>query len=126
VIVPAPAGVRPTVHASSPYEISEDQEPDRPPNHEAQDHERDPEWLRHLVEFRGDIHGEPHVNVTYIYMRYHPRIVKRDPEIKIFVSEVSLLTASRRRFTASRRSSIPIPRGRPARRPRAAPRPTWE
>src|SRR5262249_37195041 len=82
-IVPASARVRPTAHASSPYEISEDQKADRPPDHEAQDHEGDPDRLRHLVEpawdfieLRGDIHGEPHVNVSNIYMRYCLPVVK--------------------------------------------------
>src|SRR5262249_7540393 len=66
VIVPAPARVRPTSHASSPYEISEDQKPDRPVDHEAQDHQGDPDRLRdfvepsgNFIELRGDIHGEP-------------------------------------------------------------------
>jgi hypothetical protein len=88
VVVPMSTRVRPAVHvSSSPYEISEDQKTDRPPDHEAQDHEGNPERLRYLVELfelRGDIHGEPHVNVTYIYMRHRPRVVKPEAKKKDF------------------------------------------
>src|SRR5262249_7370724 len=84
-----------TVHASSPYEISEDQKTDRPVDHEAQDHESNPDRLRYfveLVELRGDIHGEPHVNVTYIYMRHWGRIVKAEAVNKDIYQQYQRIT----------------------------------
>src|SRR5262249_53194960 len=83
VVVPASACLRPTAHASAPYAIGEDEKADRPIGDEAQDHEGDPDRLRYFlkptrdfVELRGDIHGEPHVNVTYIHMLHCSALVK--------------------------------------------------
>src|SRR5207244_9393193 len=96
VIVPASARVRPTAHASAPYEIGEDEKPDRPIGHEAQDHEGNPDRLRHFIELRGDIHDEPHVNVSNIYMRHYGRIVKVDPRGNVFLGYFSPLMAGPR------------------------------
>src|SRR6202011_5740338 len=106
IIVPTSARVRPTAHASAPYEIGEDEKPDRPIGDEAQDHEGNPDRLRHFIELRGDIHDEPHVNVSHIYMRHYGRIVKVNPRGNVLLRYFSPLMADRAAHVCS--AALPI------------------
>src|SRR5262249_31199032 len=55
-LVPAAVAVLPTSHASTPYNICQDAQADRPVGHEAEDHEHDPCRLTQVIELCGDAH----------------------------------------------------------------------
>src|SRR5580700_9694184 len=127
LVVPAAhLAMRPTGHASSPYEISEDQQADRPIGHEAQDHEGDPDRLGDLLQLGGDIHGEPHVNVTYIYMPSPAAVVKESRTQILFCQHLQAVERLPpvTRCPGRRARSGRGPAGRPARPPQVALRPT--
>jgi hypothetical protein len=47
----------PTTHSSAPDDEGEDDQAQRPPGKEAENHERDPRWLSELIKLCCDGHG---------------------------------------------------------------------
>jgi hypothetical protein len=63
-----PAGVFPECHASTPYEVKKDCQPNGPEDDETYDHHRDPSGFAVVVELSYKLHGTPHVNVINIHI----------------------------------------------------------
>src|SRR5690242_18775857 len=68
LIMPAAeAAIFPATHSSAPYGEHQDRKTNRPPEDEAEDHQRDPGGVSQFVEFRSDGHERPRVvNVNNI------------------------------------------------------------
>src|SRR5215203_1198461 len=61
LVFPTFDAVSAAAHSSTPKNKSQEDEPHRPPDHEAKDHQSDPGRKSQLVEFRGYRHFRPHV-----------------------------------------------------------------
>src|SRR5438132_10306768 len=55
-------------HSSAPHDECQGRKTKRPPDEEAEDHERNPGWFSQLIELCNDWHGLVPVNVNHIYI----------------------------------------------------------
>src|SRR4029077_15703604 len=72
------AAVCPASHPSTPYEISEKHETERPEQDETDDRQPDPGRLADVVQTRREVHCSLDVNVCNIHICMAPDPVKRN------------------------------------------------
>src|SRR5262245_7897309 len=65
---PASHATFPATHSSAPNDEGQGGKADRPPDAEAEDHQRDPGRFSQLIELRNDRHRGLAVNVNHIYI----------------------------------------------------------